>query len=47
MAKVETEEKRIARRMREQKELAKWKKEQARPKRKAFFTVLNRFCLNK
>ena len=26
MAKVETEEKRIARRMREQKELAKWKK---------------------
>ena len=40
MAKVETEEKRIARRMRDQKELAKWKKEQARPKRKAYLLYL-------
>ena len=40
MAKVETEEKRIARKAREQKELAKWKKEQARPKRKSYLLYL-------
>lgn len=40
MSKVETEEKRIARKAKEQKELAKWRAEQARPKRKLYLLYL-------
>lgn len=40
MSKVETPEKLAARKAKEQKELAKWRKEQARPKRKYYFTYL-------
>ena len=40
MAKVETPERLAARKAREQKELAKWKKEQARPKRKNYMAYL-------
>ena len=40
MSKVETPEKLAARKAREQKELAKWRKEQGRPKRKHYFTYL-------
>lgn len=40
MSKVETTEKLAARKAKEQKELAKWRKEQARPKRKYYLTYL-------
>ena len=40
MAKIETPEKKAARKLREQKELLKWKKEQARPKRKFYLVYL-------
>lgn len=40
MGKVETEEKRIARKAREEKELDKWRKEQLRPKRKTYLLYL-------
>ena len=40
MAKIETPEKKAARHLREQKELAKWRKEQQRPKRKFYLLYL-------
>ena len=40
MLKVETEEKRLARKAREQKELAKWRREQARPQGKFYLVYL-------
>lgn len=40
MGKAETPEKLAARKAREQKELARWRKEQARPKRKCYLTYL-------
>ena len=40
MAKIETHEKKAARKAREQKELLKWRREQARPKRKFYLLYL-------
>ena len=40
MSKVETPEKLAARKRREQKELAKWRKEQAKPKKKFYLLYL-------